>query len=352
MLKFFKKQRLTFEENVRMNPFDVRYAAVKDARFPIKAARCIISELTETPFPQVETMYNPEIVYLSSIVAFLRDYENGRYCTFPHIVDMAQRTLEDTIKIVSTNTNYPGALMFKWSYERAPEQSRMAMEQTLNTIMKRISSPYFDYILSGDDFAKTENPDSIPILEYEISDTKLNHKIYDLTSKLYTIINIQTETKSVIKLKEDDINEETKTEIINAQLHIRKDINKIIKEYKIIFNEEQNNLKKKRTMIMEEINNTCYKTEMHYIQTGISDYNNTTPFVVKFDKPLYVKEFIKDILSKEYEGQIIIEDDHINYCGNQIETEDLDKFINRKIAKIKGRGGLNKATYNIELENE
>ena len=104
--------------------------------------------------------------------------------------------------------------------------------------------------------------------------------------------------------------------------------------------------------IMKEIHSTKYDKELYYIPTGVSDYNNTAPFEVIFEKPLYVKEFIKKILSKNNSGSIFIDDITIDYLDQRIQSKKLDKYINRKISKIKGRGGLNKAYYNIKLEEE
>ena len=338
---------------IRCNPLDIRYKSVKEQQFPLQTANLILANLNNTHITKIEEKFQGVVQSLASVIAFLRDHENGRYLTLPHIVEMAHRTCRNTINVLATNTNYPGAKMLENIFKYTPEVNLIALENTLIASLQKLKSPYIYYLLSGDDFLeeRTSTNDRLSHI-CEIINTKVNHELFDLLKELYSFSNVPIQFKSSIKINEAEIDDTTNQNIINISINIKKDIDRIIKDYKAIFDADVEKERQSEMDIIKEITSSKYEKELYYFPTGVSNYNNMTPFEIKFEKPLYVKEFLKKILSKRNKGNIFIDKISVEYLDERIETKGLSKYINKKISKIKGIGGLNEASYNIELEED
>lgn len=92
------------------------------------------------------------INYLGACIWFLRLYENGKYCTFPHVIDFISQPMDQVIPILSSYTDLSVTLapyLNAWSAGATEQiQGQIASVQIP---LGRLTSPYLYWAMSGDD---------------------------------------------------------------------------------------------------------------------------------------------------------------------------------------------------------
>lgn len=106
------------------------------------------------------------IVLLAAIIWFLKIYDGGKYCTFPHAIELLNKPYSDIFTILTSYReleNYLSPFMDAWKGG--------AMEQLQGQIasakipLSRMISPSLYWIMSGDDFTlDINNPDAPKVL--------------------------------------------------------------------------------------------------------------------------------------------------------------------------------------------
>ena len=106
------------------------------------------------------------IVLFAAIIWYLKIYENGKYCTFPHAIELLNKPYSDIFTILTSYReleNYLSPFMDAWKGG--------AMEQLQGQIasakipLSRMISPSLYWIMSGDDFTlDINNPDAPKVL--------------------------------------------------------------------------------------------------------------------------------------------------------------------------------------------
>lgn len=106
------------------------------------------------------------IILLAAIIWYLKIYEDGRYCTFPHAIELLNKPYSDVFTILTSYReleNYLSPFMDAWKGG--------AMEQLQGQIasakipLSRMISPSLYWIMSGDDFTLDINdPDNPKVL--------------------------------------------------------------------------------------------------------------------------------------------------------------------------------------------
>ena len=105
-------------------------------------------------------------VLLAAIIWFLKIYDGGKYCTFPHAIELLNKPYSDIFTILTSYReleNYLSPFMDAWKGG--------AMEQLQGQIasakipLSRMISPSLYWIMSGDDFTlDINNPDAPKVL--------------------------------------------------------------------------------------------------------------------------------------------------------------------------------------------
>jgi hypothetical protein len=115
---------------------------------------------------QGEFFVESPIVLFAAIIWFLKLYENGKYCTLPHAIEVLASKYEDFFPILMS---YPVLEAYMKSFLNAYEGG--AMEQLQGQIasaqipIARMVSPEIYWVLSGDDFSlDLNNPQEPKIL--------------------------------------------------------------------------------------------------------------------------------------------------------------------------------------------
>ena len=106
------------------------------------------------------------IILFAAIIWFLRIYQDGKYCTFPHAIELLNRKYEDVFPILTSYPeleNYLSPFMDAWQGG--------AMEQLAGQIasakipLSRMISPQLYWVMTGDEFTlDINNPEEPKIL--------------------------------------------------------------------------------------------------------------------------------------------------------------------------------------------
>lgn len=116
------------------------------------------------------------IVLFTAIIWFLKLYENGKYCTFPHAIELLNKRYEDVFTILTSYPdleNYLSPFVDAWKGGAA--EQLMGQIASAKIPLSRLISPQLYWVMSGSDFTLDinnpkepkvlcvgNNPDRIP----------------------------------------------------------------------------------------------------------------------------------------------------------------------------------------------
>ena len=147
------------------------------------------------------------IILLAAIIWYLRIYQDGKYCTFPHAIEFLNRKYADIFPIL---TSYPELENYLSPFMDAWESS--AVEQLQGQIasakipLSRMISPALYWVMTGDDFSlDINNPEEPKILVVGNNPDRQN--IYSCALGLYNsrivkLINKKHQLKSSVIIDE------------------------------------------------------------------------------------------------------------------------------------------------------
>ncbi|WP_425393675.1 conjugal transfer protein MobC [Adhaeribacter aquaticus] len=156
---------------------------------------------------QGEFFVESPINFLASIIWFLRLYENGKFCTFPHAIEFLSRKYEEIFPILGS---YPEIENYVKPFVSAFEGG--AMEQLEGQIasaripLSRLASPQLYWVMSGNDFTlDLNNPQAPKILC--VGNNPDRQAIYGAALGLYNariikLINKKNKLKSSVIIDE------------------------------------------------------------------------------------------------------------------------------------------------------
>lgn len=105
-------------------------------------------------------------LFLDCIIWFLKIYKNGKYCTFPHAIELMGQNYLDVFKIMSDFEDLDIKIMpfMDAIRDNAPEQLQGQLA-TARVSLNKFISPALYWVLSGDDLAlDINNPDEPKII--------------------------------------------------------------------------------------------------------------------------------------------------------------------------------------------
>lgn len=141
----------------RCNPLDP--TGMEDITDATEASRTIMLGLNRDWIKkQGDFFVESPINFLTGIIWFLRRYENGRYCTLPHVIELMQADYDPLFAVLQQEEEIKVLINPFVSAFR-----NKAMEQLEGQIasakigLARLSSPQLYYVLSGNDFTLDVN---------------------------------------------------------------------------------------------------------------------------------------------------------------------------------------------------
>lgn len=106
------------------------------------------------------------IILLASIVWFLKIYQGGKYCTFPHAIEFLNKKYSDTFTILTSYPeleNYLSPFMDAW--ESNAQDQLQGQLASAKIPLSRMISPALYWVMTGDDFSlDINNPEEPKIL--------------------------------------------------------------------------------------------------------------------------------------------------------------------------------------------
>ena len=147
------------------------------------------------------------IILFAAVIWFLRIYDNGRYCTFPHAIEFLNKRYEDIFPILTSYPeleNYLSPFMDAWL--GGAQDQLQGQIASAKIPLSRMISPQLYWVMTGDDFTlDLNNPEHPKILCVGNNPDRQN--IYSAALGLYNsrivkLVNKKGQLKSSIIIDE------------------------------------------------------------------------------------------------------------------------------------------------------
>lgn len=125
------------------------------------------------------------INFLTAIIWYLRKYQNGKYCTLPHVIELMQTDYDKLFAILETEEEIKVLINpFISAYHNKAMAQLEGQIASAKISLARLSSPQLYYVLSGNDFTlDVNNPNEPKIICMGNNPQKL--QIYGAVLSLY-----------------------------------------------------------------------------------------------------------------------------------------------------------------------
>ena len=147
------------------------------------------------------------IILLAAIIWYLKIYENGKYCTFPHAIELLNKKYSDVFTIMTSYPdleNYLSPFMDAW--QGGAQDQLQGQIASAKIPLSRMISPQLYWVMTGDDFSlDINNPKEPKILCVGNNPDRQN--IYSAALGLYNsrivkLINKKGQLKSSVIIDE------------------------------------------------------------------------------------------------------------------------------------------------------
>lgn len=184
----------------RCNPLDPK--GMGDITDAVESARTIMLGLNRSWIKrQGEFFVESPINFLTSIIWFLRKFQNGEYCTLPHAIELMQVDYDKLFTVLKTETEIEAYLNpFVSAFVNDSMEQLQGQIDAARISIARLSSPALYYVLSGNDFTlDINNPDAPKIVC--LANNPQKQQVYGAVLSLYIsrmtkIINQRNKLKS------------------------------------------------------------------------------------------------------------------------------------------------------------
>ena len=147
------------------------------------------------------------IILLAAIIWYLKIYENGKYCTFPHAIELLNKKYSEVFTILTSYPdleNYLSPFMDAW--QSGAQDQLQGQIASAKIPLSRMISPQLYWVMTGDDFSlDSNNPKEPKILCVGNNPDRQN--IYSAALGLYNsrivkLINKKGQLKSSVIIDE------------------------------------------------------------------------------------------------------------------------------------------------------
>lgn len=184
----------------RCNPLDPN--AMTDITDAIEASRTIMLGLNRDWIKkQGDFFVESPINFLTAVIWFLKKYENGKYCTLPHVIELMQVDYDELFPLLEQEEEIQVLINpFISAYRNNAKAQLEGQIASAKIGLARLSSPQLYYVLSGNDFTLDINhPDEPKIVCVGNNPQKL--QTYGAVLSLYIsrmikLVNTKNQLKS------------------------------------------------------------------------------------------------------------------------------------------------------------
>ena len=190
----------------RCNPLNPNF--MTDISDAYEAAYTIMLNLNRSWIQkQGDFFVESPIILLAAIIWYLKIYENGKYCTFPHAIELLNKKYEEVFTILTSYPdleNYLSPFMDAW--QGGAQDQLQGQIASAKIPLSRMISPQLYWVMTGDDFTlDINNPKEPKILCVGNNPDRQN--IYSAALGLYNsrivkLINKKGQLKSSVIIDE------------------------------------------------------------------------------------------------------------------------------------------------------
>jgi hypothetical protein len=141
------------------------------------------------------------INFVTAIIWFLKKYQNGAYCTLPHVIELMQVNYEQLFPVLRTEPEIEVLINpFVTAYVNGAMEQLEGQIASAKITMARLASPQLYYVLSGNDFTlDLNNPDEPKIIC--VGNNPQKQQVYGAVLSLYIsrmikLVNRKKQAKS------------------------------------------------------------------------------------------------------------------------------------------------------------
>ncbi|WP_316778714.1 conjugal transfer protein MobC [Pedobacter antarcticus] len=141
----------------RCNPLDP--ASMDDITDATEASRTVMLGLNRDWIKkQGDFFVESPINFLTAVIWYLRCYENGKYCTLPHVIELMQVHYDHLFAILATQEEIQVLINpFISAYQNNAKAQLEGQIASAKIGLARLASPQIYYVLSGNDFTLDVN---------------------------------------------------------------------------------------------------------------------------------------------------------------------------------------------------
>ncbi|WP_267740314.1 conjugal transfer protein MobC [Myroides injenensis] len=190
----------------RCNPLNPEF--MTDISDAYEAAYTIMLNLNKSwILKQGDFFVESPIILLAAIIWYLKIYDNGKYCTFPHAIELLNKKYADVFTILTSYPeleNYLSPFMDAW--QSGAQDQLQGQIASAKIPLSRMISPQLYWVMTGDDFTlDINNPKEPKILCVGNNPDRQN--IYSAALGLYNsrivkLINKKGQLKSSVIIDE------------------------------------------------------------------------------------------------------------------------------------------------------
>ncbi len=190
----------------RCNPLDPN--AMDDIMDATEASRTIMMGLNRDWIKkQGDFFVESPINFLTAIIWYLRKYEDGRFCTLPHVIELMQADYDQLFAVLQEEDEIKVLVNpFISAYQNKAMAQLEGQIASAKIGLARLSSPQLYYVLSGNDFTlDVNNPEEPKIVCVGNNPQKL--QVYGAVLSLYIsrmikLVNRKNQLKSSLVFDE------------------------------------------------------------------------------------------------------------------------------------------------------
>ncbi len=182
--KFFVINFDDLNRTHRCNPLHPE--SMEDITDATEASRTIMMGLNRDWIKkQGDFFVESPINFLTACIWYLRKYENGKYCTLPHVIELMQSDYDQLFAVLETQDEIKVLMNpFISAYQRDAMPQLEGQIASAKIGLARLASPQLYYVLSGNDFTlDVNNPEEPKIICVGNNPQKL--QVYGAVLSLY-----------------------------------------------------------------------------------------------------------------------------------------------------------------------
>lgn len=190
----------------RCNPLDP--ANMHDITDAVEAARVIMLGLNRSWLKrQGEFFVESPINFLTALIWFLRKFQDGEYCTLPHVIELMQVEMDKLFTVLHTEPEIEAYINpFISAFVTGSMEQLEGQLDAAKIGIARLSSPGLYYALSGNDFTLDINNPAAPKI-VTLANNPQKQEVYGPVLSLYTtrmtkIINRKNQLKTSLVIDE------------------------------------------------------------------------------------------------------------------------------------------------------